>query len=322
MEPKVYVTRQLPDIAWQKLHKACQVEIWDDAATQPPYSEIREKTGDKDGLLCLLTDRIDAELMDNAPQLKVISQCAVGFDNIDIKSAFERGILVGNTPGVLTDATADLTFALLMAGARRLGEAIEFVREGKWQTWGLTILLGQEVYGRTLGIIGLGRIGSALAKRAQGFEMHILYYDTVRNSELENELGVEFCEFDDLLRKSDFISLHVNLTESTRGLIDGKAFNKMKHTAVLINTSRGPVVNFDDLYTALSNNQIACAALDVTDPEPLPPEHPILNLPNIIVVPHIASATVASRTKMACMAVDNLLAGLNGDPLPNPVTLP
>jgi len=321
MKPKVYVTRRLPEFAWQELKKSCQVDIWDCETSPPPYQEIKTKIRDKEGLLCLLTDQIDAELMDAAPNLKVISQCAVGYDNIDIKSANERGILVGNTPDVLTDATADLSFTLLMAGARRLGEAIDYVKAGKWKTWGLTILLGSEVYGRTLGIVGLGRIGTALAKRANGFGMHVLYYDTTRQPKVESDLGIEYKGFDELLIGSDFISLHVNLTEETRGLINKRAFERMKRTAILINTSRGPVVDTEALHHALLNNQIAYACLDVTDPEPLPADHPILELPNLIVVPHIASATIESRNKMALMAVDNLIAGLNGDPLPNPVTI-
>jgi len=319
MKPKVYVTRRLPEIAWHELIKSCQVDVWDHETSPAPYQEIKTRIHDKEGLLCLLTDRIDAELIDSAPELKVISQCAVGYDNIDIKAANERGILIGNTPGVLTDATADLTFALLLAGARRLGEAIDYVKAGKWQTWGLTILLGREVHGRTLGIIGLGRIGTALAKRARGFDMRVLYYDITRHPRKEIDLGIEYKEFDELLIESDFVSLHVNLTNETRGMINKQAFEHMKQTAILINTSRGSVIDSEALYQALLTKQIAYACLDVTDPEPLPPDHPILELPNLIIVPHIASATIESRNKMALMAVKNLIAGLYGDPLPNPI---
>lgn len=321
MKPNIYVTRRLPEAAFKKLTEFCQVEIWDLESPAPPYPVIKANLQDKQGLLCLLTDRIDAGLIDNATNLKVISQCAVGYDNIDIMAARSRGILLGHTPGVLTDATADLTFALLLAAARRLGEAIDYVKSGKWETWGLTILLGSQVYGKTLGILGLGRIGTALAKRARGFNMRILYHDKHRNPEAESGLGVEFCELDELYARADFLSLHVDLNESTKGMINSQVFRQMKPSSILINTARGPVVNFNDLYLALSSGQIAYAALDVTDPEPLPLGHPVLALPNLIVVPHIASATVESRTRMAVMAVDNLIAGLNGDPLPNPIPI-
>ncbi len=318
MKPRVYVTRHLPESAWQLLTQHCQVEIWDHDYP-PPYALILEKVADKQGLLCLLTDRIDAALMEAGPALKVISQCAVGFDNIDVKAATSRGIAVGNTPGVLTDATADFAFSLLMSAARRIGEAIEYVRTGQWQTWGLTLLLGQEIYGKTLGLVGFGRIGQAVAKRARGFDMQILYHDTTRKVEAEAELGAEYCGFDDLLAASDFVSLHVNLTPQTQGLMGVQAFSLMKPNAILINTSRGPVVDTQALYQALKDGQIGYAALDVTDPEPLPGDHPLLSLPNLIVAPHIASATVTSRTQMALMAVKNLLAGVQGEVLPFPV---
>ncbi len=278
-----------------------------------------EKVADKDGLVCLLTDKIDARLMDAGPNLKVISQIAVGYDNIDIPAATERNIPVGNTPGVLTDATADFAFTLLMSAARRVVEGMDYVRADKWKTWGLTLLLGQDIAGATLGIVGMGRIGQAMAKRAAGFDMRVLYYNRTRKPEVEAELGVEFVNFDTLLQESDYISLHVNLTDETRGLFGGDAFGKMKETAVLINTSRGPVIDSDALYHALKDGQIAYAALDVTDPEPLPVSHKLLTLPNIIIVPHIASATITSRTKMSMMAVDNLIAGVKGEPLPFPV---
>lgn len=315
MKPKIYVTRHLPTPAWDALSQHCEAEIWD-YETPPSYETIVEKVADKTGLLCLLTDRIDAALMESAPNLKVISQCAVGYDNIDVAAAAARGIVVGNTPGVLTDATADFTFTLLMSAARRVGEAIDYVRAGKWETWGLTLLLGQDVFGATLGIIGLGRIGQAVAKRARGFEMHILYYDQQRQPELENSLGVEYRPLDDLLAESDFVTLHVNLTAETHGLMSAREFELMKSTAALINTSRGPIVDSDALCDALKSGQIAYAALDVTDPEPLPADHKLLSLPNIIVAPHIASATVASRTQMAMMAVQNLIAGVQGEQLP------
>lgn len=315
MKPRVYVTRRLPERALEELLKVCEAEIWD-REIPPPYDLIVEKAGDKEGLLCLLTDRIDAALMEAAPRLKVISQCAVGYDNIDVGAATARGIPVGNTPGVLTDATADFAFTLLMAAARRIGEAIDYVQEGRWQTWGLTLLLGESVYGATLGIVGMGRIGQALARRARGFDMKVLYYDAVRQAEAEAELGVEYRTLEDLLPESDFVSLHVSLTEETTGLMDARTFALMKPTAILVNTSRGPVVEPEALYQALKHGQIAYAALDVTDPEPLPADHKLLTLPNLIVAPHIASATVRSRNLMASRAVENLIAGLRGGRLP------
>lgn len=320
MKPKIFITRHLPEAAYQALAGDCEIDYWD-KETPPPYEILAERIEGKDGLVCLLTDRIDAELMDRAPNLKVISQIAVGFDNIDVQAATERGIRVGNTPGVLTDATADFTFTLLMAAARRIGEAMDYVRAGRWETWGLTLLLGQEIYGATLGIIGFGRIGQAVAKRARGFDMKILYHDANRIFEAEAAYNAEYRPLDDLLREADFISLHTNLTPETRGLINARAFSLMKHTAVLINTSRGPIVDPNALYDALKTERIAAAALDVTDPEPLPAAHPLLTLPNLIVAPHIASATTVSRNKMAIMAAENLLAGVRGEPLPFPVNV-
>lgn len=318
MKPKVFVTRHLPDAAFQALNEACEVEIWD-RETPPPYDVLCEKVQDKQGLVCLLTDRVDAALMDRAPGLKVISQIAVGYDNIDVPAATGRGIRVGNTPGVLTDATADFAFTLLMAAARRVGEAIDYVRAGHWETWGLTLLLGQEIYGAKLGIIGFGRIGQAVAKRARGFDMQILYHDANRIPEAEAAFGARFCSLEALLKEADFVSLHVNLTPETRGMINARAFDLMKPTSVLINTARGPIVDSDALYDALKGGKIAAAALDVTDPEPLPVTHRLLSLPNLIVAPHIASATTTSRNKMSMMAVENLLAGIHSQPLPFPV---
>jgi glyoxylate reductase len=315
VKPKVFVTRHLPQVARDELERSCDVEIWD-YEYPPRYELIKEKIRDKAGLLCLLTDQIDSALMDAATELKVISQCAVGFDNIDVAAATARGIIVGNTPGVLTDATADFTFTLMLSAARRVVEGMDYVRAGKWETWGLTLLLGQDVYGATLGIIGMGRIGQAVAKRARGFAMRVLYYDQQRLPEVEQSLGVEYCSLDDLLAEADFVSLHVNLTPETKSLIGARELGLMKPNSVLVNTARGPIVDPEALYAALKSGSIAAAALDVTDPEPLPTGHKLLSLSNLIVVPHIASATVTSRTQMALIAVRNLVAGLEGKPLP------
>lgn len=318
MKPKVYVTRILPEKAWEMIEEFCEAEVWE-GELPPPREVLVEKVKGIEGLLCLLTDEIDAPLMDAAPKLKVISNCAVGYDNIDVKAATERGIIVGNTPGVLTETTADLAFALLMATARRIPEATRFVRAGKWKTWGLTLLLGQDMYKATLGIVGMGKIGSTVAKRAVGFGMKILYYDVARREELEEQLGVIFTDLERLLRESDFVTLHVALTKETYHLIGGKELETMKPTAILINTSRGPIVDQEALYEALKSGQIASAGLDVTDPEPISPDDPLLSLDNCVVLPHIGSASMATRTKMALMAADNLIAGLKGEMPPNPV---
>jgi glyoxylate reductase len=270
-----------------------------------------------DGLLCLLTDRIDGEVMDEAgSQLKVISNHAVGFDNIDVPAATARRIPVGNTPGVLTDATADFAFALMMAVARRIPEAERYVHAGKWKTWGPRLLLGVDLKGATLGLMGFGRIGKAMARRAAGFDMRVIYYDP-NEIRLDPALNTERVDFETLLEESDFISLHTPLTPDTRHMIDSEAFSKMKPTAVLVNTSRGPVVDPEALYEALKEKRIFGAGLDVTEPEPLPMDSPLLALDNIVIMPHIASASKTSRDQMAWMAARNLVAGLKGERLPN-----
>lgn len=315
MKPKVFITRRLPEQIVESLSRHVALDFWEDE-TPPPYAVLRRRVADKQGLLCLLSDRVDRALIENAPELKVVSQIAVGYDNIDVAAATERGVKVGNTPDVLTEASADFTFTLLLMAARRAGEAIQYIEDGKWRTWGLTTLMGNDVYGATLGIIGLGRIGRAVAERARGFKMQVLYHNRTRNEEAERTLGVDFCPLDELLARSDFVSLHVSLNEQTEGLIGREELHQMKNTAVLINTARGPIVNHDALYEALRNDDIRYAALDVTDPEPLPANHKLLKLPNIIVTPHIASATTSTRLKMCEMAVNNLLAGLEGEELP------
>jgi len=318
MKPRVYVTRLLPQEAMDRVNSFCDAKTWD-GPLPPPRDVLIENVANIEGLLSLLTDKIDAELMDKAPKLKVISNYAVGFDNIDIPAATKRGIIVGNTPGVLTETTADLAFTLIMAAARRIVEGDKEVRAGKWKTWGPMILLGQDVHGATLGIVGLGRIGAAVARRAKGFGMKIMYYDVIRQEKAEKELGIQYTDLDALLSQSDFITIHTNLTKETHHLIGAKQFEIMKRTGILVNTSRGPIVDNMALYEALRNKKIAYAALDVTEPEPLPADHPLLTLDNVIVVPHIAIASVASRTKMGLMAADNLIAGLKGEMPPNPV---
>jgi glyoxylate reductase len=317
MKPKVYVTRLLPKPGMDNIYSYCDAKTWQ-GELPPPREEIIRNISDVEGLVSLLTDKVDAEVIESAPKLKVISNYAVGFDNIDIPAATNRGIIVTNTPGVLTETTADFAFALMMAAARRIVEGDKMVRAGGWQTWGPMILLGQDLHGATLGIVGLGRIGAAVARRARGFGMRIQYYDVNRNTQIEQELGIQFADLDKVLSESDFVTLHTNLTHETHHLIDAKQLEKMRRNCILVNTSRGPIIDNMALYEALRNGKIAYAALDVTEPEPIPKDHPLLTLNNIIIAPHIASASVATRTKMALMAADNLIAALKGEMPPNP----
>ncbi len=317
-KPRVFVTRIIPEGGLELIRAACDAEVWPDELP-PPRGVLLDKVRGLDGLLCLLTDRVDGELLDAAgPQLMVVSNHAVGYDNVDVPAATARGIPVGNTPGILTETTADFAFALLMAAARRVVEGADYVRAGQWRTWGPMLFLGHDVHGATLGLVGLGRIGQAMARRAAGFQMRVLAFDPYATPAQAAEAGIELRDsLAGVLAEADFISLHVPLTDSTRHLIDAASLAAVKPTAVLINTSRGPVVDTDALYEALARGQLAYAALDVTDPEPLPPDHRLLALPNCLVVPHIASASWATRTRMAAMAAHNLLAGLRGERLPH-----
>lgn len=314
-KPRVFVTRLIPEAGLAKIRAACDAEIWTEPL--PPSADIvRQKLADCDGLLSLLTERIDGPLLDLAPKLKVVSNYAVGFNNIDIPAATERGICVGNTPGVLTDATADLAFALLMAASRRIVESHTWTLAGHWKTWEPLGHIGQDLVGRTIGIAGLGRIGTAMAKRCHGgWGMKVIYHDMHRNEQAERELGAVRVDFDTLLRESDFISVHADLNDTTRGMFNAAAFAKMKPTCVFVNTARGPHVVEADLVEALKSGKIFAAGLDVTDPEPPRIDNPLLHLPNCVVVPHIASATVSSRNAMAEIAADNLIAGVTGQPL-------
>ncbi|NJK48533.1 D-glycerate dehydrogenase [Candidatus Gracilibacteria bacterium] len=315
--PKVFVTRRIPDAGLDLLQNRASIEIWTERQP-PPYKVLQDKIRDIDGLLCLLTDRIDKNLIELGTSLKVISQMAVGYDNIDVAAATARGIPIGNTPGVLTEATADLTWALLMAASRKIVEAERFVREGRWQTWEPMLLLGADVAGATLGIVGFGRIGQAVARRAKGFDMRVLYWNRHRcEIGLERELGVEYASFEQLLEESDFVSIHVALFQETYYLFDRPQFDSMKPSAILINTARGAIVNPDALYDAIHTGKIAGAALDVTEPEPILPDSPLLSLPNLLIVPHIGSASIKTRSQMALMAAQNLIAGLQGECLPN-----
>ncbi len=315
-KPRVFVTRPIPDRGLDVIKNFCDADVWTDEL--PPSRDVLlERVRGMEGIVSLLTDRIDGEVMDAAGrQLKVVSNQAVGFDNIDVAAATQRGIPVGNTPDVLTDATADFAFALMMAAGRRIVEGERYVRAGKWKTWSPSLLLGVDFKGATLGLVGFGRIGKAMARRAAGFDMRVIYYDPLETRP-PADVRATPVDMETLLEDSDFISLHTPLTADTRRLIDAAALAKMKSTAVLVNTSRGPVVDLDALYDALKVKRIFAAALDVTEPEPLPMDHPLLTLENALIVPHIASASKTTRDKMSWMAAQNLIAGLKGEHLPN-----
>jgi glyoxylate reductase len=304
-----FVTRDLPGPALGRLADRHDVEVWPERLPPSP-EQLRDRVAEAEGLIATVSDDVDAAVLAAAPQLRAIANYAVGYDNIDVAAATARGIAIGNTPDVLTDATADLAFALLLAAARRLPEGIASVREGDWLTWEPSRNLGVAVHGATLGIVGSGRIGEAVARRATGFEMEVLV--SGRTS------GVPLAE---MLARADFVSLHCPLTEQTRHLVDDDALATMQETAILINTSRGGVVDQAALARALHTGTIAGAALDVTDPEPLPADDPLLRAPHLIVVPHIGSATVTARERMTELAVENLLAALDGAPMPHPVQM-
>jgi lactate dehydrogenase-like 2-hydroxyacid dehydrogenase len=318
--PRVFVARIIPDDGLRLLADATDADVWD-GDLPPPRDELLRRVAGCDGVLTLLTDRVDDEFLDAVgPGLRVVSNYAVGFDNVDVPACTRRGIPVGNTPGVLTDTTADLAFALLMAAARRLPEGDRYVRDGRWKTWGPMLLMGPDVHGSTIGIVGFGRIGQAVARRAQGFGMTILYHDVNElPASVSAPLGGTYVPLEELLARSDFVSLHVNLTPETRHLINDRTLALMKPTAVLVNTSRGPVVDQRALADALRGGRIWAAGLDVTDPEPIPMDDPLVGLDNCLIVPHIASASRATRGKMAEMAAANVLAGLRGERLPTPV---
>jgi glyoxylate reductase len=315
-KPKVFITRKILDTGSQLIQQYCDADIWQ-KELHPSHEVLLGRVQGIQGLLSLLTDTIDAEVMDSAGRdLKVISNHAVGTDNIDVEAATLRGIVVGNTPGILTDATADFTFTLLLSAARRVIEADRYVRAGKWKTWGPGLMLGSDITGSTLGIIGFGRIGQAVARRAAGFDMKILFYDP-NQIKVKPGLDVHPVELDFLLQNSDFISIHTPLTPQTRHLIDQTAFEKMRSNAILINTARGAIVDPTALYHALKYYKIRAAALDVTDPEPIQVGNPLLELENLIICPHIASASHSTRERMSIMAAENLIAGLKGEELPN-----
>ena len=309
---KVFLTGVIPDGGLRLVEEFCDADVWRQEAP-PTHAEILTHTRGAEGLLSLLTDSIDEEIMGAASLLKVISNCAVGVDNVDVAAANARRIPVGNTPDVLTDATADMAFALLLAAGRRVVEGDRYVRDGKWKTWDLQLLLGADMVEATLGIIGFGRIGKAVARRAEGFGMRVIYNDPSP----ETDPAAASVSLDDLLSESDFISLHVPLKADTHHMINQRALGLMKRNAVLINTSRGGVVDHQALYEALRSGRIFAAGLDVTEPEPINADSPLLGLPNCIVLPHLGSASQRTRDQMAQLAAHNLIAGLQGKRLPH-----
>ena len=318
MTPRILITRELPEDALTVAQKHFETEL---LSLHQPFSreELLKRLHDKTGLVCLLTDSIDEEVLNAAPSLKVVSNVAVGFNNIDVAACTRRGVWVTNTPGILTETTADFTWALLLAVARRVVEGDRYVRAGQFKEWQLLLLLGTDVHGKTLGILGFGRIGQAVARRAKGFGMRVLYYDPYRvDQAVERELGATYVDKAALLHESDFLTVHAILTSETRHLIGADELRAMKPTAFLINAARGPIVHEDALVQALREGWIAGAGLDVYEEEPV--VHPgLLTLPNVVLAPHIASASRETRTKMALMAVENCCAVLKGRVPPNPV---
>jgi phosphoglycerate dehydrogenase-like enzyme len=314
--PLVLITHSLPEDWLSSLHGQCRTVIGPVDATKID-PKLLNHLPQAVGLFTLLTISVNESILQKAPHLKVVSNMAVGVDNIDLAACTRKGIPVGHTPGVLTEGTADLTVSLLLAAARRLIEANRDARHGLWNTWSPTGWLGSDLSGKTLGIVGLGKIGSAVAHRAHAFGLQIIYSDPNTRPDMEKKLNAVRVDLVDLLQRSDFVSLHVPLLPGTRGLINKTALRRMKPSAILVNASRGPVVVTDDLHLALSEGWIKAAALDVTDPEPLPPDHPLYSLGNCLIVPHIGSATENTRRRMAELACENLLAGLNDRPLPH-----
>ena len=318
-KPRVFVTRRIPAVGLDLIAPHCDPDVWPDPLP-PPAAVLKEKVRHCHGLISLLTDRVDDDLLAVAPKLRVVSNFAVGVNNIDLSAAARRGVRVGNTPGVLTEATADIAVTLLLAAARRLGESTTDAKEGRWKTWDPLGWLGQDLVGRTLGIVGMGRIGFATARRLHhGWGMRVLYTARSPKPEADRELSATRVDLDTLLRESDFVSVHTDLNAETGGLFGVEQFGKMKRTAVFINTSRGAVVDQTALAAALRTGTIFAAGLDVTDPEPLPADHELFRLPNCVIAPHIASATVHTRNEMARICAENLIAGLSGQPMTSEV---
>jgi glyoxylate reductase len=317
--PKVFITRRLPEEARAIVAASCNLAEWGDEAEPVPRDALLAGVADADGLLSLLTERVDAALLDAAPRLRAVATMAVGYDNVDVAELTRRGVLLTNTPDVLTETTADLVWALMLAAARRVVEGQQTIQRGGWGTWSPSFMTGHDVWGATLGIVGAGRIGAAVARRAAGFQMPILYHNRRPSPELEAATGARYTPLDTLLEQSDFVAVLVPLSDATRGMFGAREFALMKPTSVFVNASRGPVVRELELVEALKAGRPWAAGLDVFEREPIGPDHPLVGLPNATIVPHIGSATVRTRTLMATTAARNLVAALAGERPPNPV---
>lgn len=305
-KPYVFITRKIGSEALKGLNETFDVKVWEYEEQPVPRDILLKEAAKADALLTMLSDQIDQELLDAAKNLKVIANLAVGYDNIDVAAATERGIIVCNTPDVLTDTTADLAFALLMATARRIVEAAEVVKKGKWTGWSPLLLAGHDIHHKTIGIVGMGKIGKTVAKRATGFDMDILYHNRSRNTEAEEKLGACYTSFDELIKTADFIVCLTPLTNETQGMFNKEAFQKMKQSAIFINVARGAVADEEALYEALVKGEIAGAGLDVFKQEPIGADHPLLTLPNVVALPHIGSASVETRQGMMMLCIDNI----------------
>jgi glyoxylate reductase len=313
MKPYVYISRRLPEETIAGLKDLFEVEMWDHEDIPAPREVLLKEAKKASALITMLSDQVDEELLNAGSNLKIVANLAVGYDNIDLESATQRGIIVTNTPDVLTETTADLTFALLMATARKIVEAAEYVKAGKWESWSPYLLAGHDIHSKTIGIVGMGKIGEAVARRAKGFGMEILYHNRSRKMEVEKEIDARYTSFDELVTKSDFVVCLAPLTPETRSLFTADVFSKMKNSTIFINAGRGPVVDEQALYEALKNGVIAAAGLDVFEKEPISADHPFLQLPNVTAIPHIGSASTETRTAMITLCCDNVKGVLKGD---------
>jgi glyoxylate reductase len=320
--PRVYLTRRIPQPAVDIVAAACDYAFWDSDDQPVPRDVLLREAAASDGVLALLSDRIDAEFLDAAPRCRVVANCSVGYDNADVAEMTRRGVLLTNTPDVLNETTADLAWALMLAAARRVVEGHKLIDAGEWKTWSTMFMVGQDLHGATLGVVGAGRIGSAIARRASGFAMPVLYHNRRPSPAVEAATGAQYRPLDDLLREADFIVVTVPLTSETRGRFGAREFALMKPTAVFVNIARGPIVKELELVEALKAGRPWAAGLDVFEREPIGADHPLLALPNVVAVPHIGSATVTTRIRMATTAARNLVAALTGQPVPNAVNGP
>ncbi|GGC81460.1 D-glycerate dehydrogenase [Thalassobacillus devorans] len=318
-KPKVFIARKLPDEVVEKFKENMEITMWDSEEEPVDRTRLLQEAGQCDGLITMLTDRVDDELMDQGKKLKIIANMAVGYDNVDIQAADKHGIQITNTPDVLTETTADLTFTLLMAAARRIIEANEHIKEGKWENWSPLFMAGTDVHHKSIGIVGMGRIGQAVARRAKGFGMEILYHNRSRKEEAERELGASYHSFDDLLEKADYVVCLAPLTEETRGMFNQEAFKKMKSSAIFVNASRGALVDERALYEALVRGEVKAAGLDVFEKEPIDADHPLLGLDQVVCLPHIGSASTETRTAMMELCLENTWKVLNGEKPKTPV---